>query len=1143
MKLQILTIHNIASIEHAVIDFTASPLNNSELFLITGDTGSGKTTILDAICLALYANTPRLKTLTDMGKVQESENDMKIADTCQLMRRQTKDAYACLTFLGNDGNRYEARWSVERKRKNLNRRWQLTNLTHPEASPDEGNGGGGAEDNSMQEAIEKAIGLDFEQFCRTTMLAQGEFTRFLSSNDKEKAEILEKVTGTEIYSRIGAKVFEITASHKHEWETAKEKTEGIQTLNDEQIAEKQAQIKNIEQASEEKREEIKAENAKLEWLEQEQRLINDKQTAQNAYQSAQNEIASDRFRQAERQLRQWDQTTEARTWLTQQATAKQTIENQKQTLNNYKNEYLILRQGKAYSDNEINAIKRRLTQIEQVLQAEEKRAEVYANSQTINTRLTAIVNARRDIESKRQEINDITEHINNTYSPHHQQLTQEAAALTTQLKQHQDQEKELNQELQAIQITSLRSQRDKCNTLLSNLSLAKERTESLLSARRRYEADEKQIEQQQTSLYSTIRQISDLEPEVSKAKAVANSVEQLLNKQKETVDKFAQSLRADLQEGDVCPICGQVVRQAVPHEEEWQKLYAQTQTTYNEVQQRYNDLLQRLNRLQAEEKTLISSLSTLQLNHRNDRSVIDTEQKLIKQCLLCGITVDLLKSPISTEQLNVVIDESVNREQESLSQLNTRIEKGETIEAQLKNLRETIAAKREDIDKKEKDIALSQERLTTAQTKLQNANSVIQAKEEDIEHNKREVMPLLEGIDWQTDWLKQTDTFIKELTIAAATYNTNLNNKQLLINDLNNKQSEQSQAATAFSMIEVLLPEWHTDLIGQPVKAANMIERANTLRTNITSTIELMTQAQKQISHLNNLIQDFIATHNDLSIELLTSLNRYSSPYIQDLRRSIDKQRLAVTEKKTLYDRSMALLNEHQQHKPDLKEEDTKETLVIMINEKEKQFKEQQELKGAINQELQADAQTRHRLQTYIDEAREKENTYLRWQRLNNLIGDKEGSKFRRIAQSYILANLTETANVYMQRLTNRYTLHSVPGTFVITVEDAYQGYVSRPTSTISGGESFLVSLALALALSDIGQNLRVETLFIDEGFGTLSGEPMQKAIDTLQSLHKHAGRQVGIISHIEEVRERIPVQIQVTRESNNSAGNITIVG
>jgi exonuclease SbcC len=101
---------------------------------------------------------------------------------------------------------------------------------------------------------------------------------------------------------------------------------------------------------------------------------------------------------------------------------------------------------------------------------------------------------------------------------------------------------------------------------------------------------------------------------------------------------------------------------------------------------------------------------------------------------------------------------------------------------------------------------------------------------------------------------------------------------------------------------------------------------------------------------------------------------------------------------------------------------------------------------------------------------------------------------------------------------------------------------VSRAASTISGGESFLVSLSLALALSDIGDTLSVDTLFIDEGFGTLSGEPLQNAVNTLKTLRTKAGRHVGIISHIEELQEKIPVRIQVEQNDRTASSMVKIV-
>lgn len=210
MKLNQLTIHNIASIKDATIRFDAQPLSSSEVFLITGKTGAGKSTILDAICLALYADTPRLDSTNMQGNMADQEKVVKVDDPRQLMRRNTGEAFVQLTFKGANGVSYEATWSVARSRNkpdgNLQaKKWTLKNMLSDITYN---------KDEEIKAEIRKAIGLDFKQFCRTTMLAQGEFTRFLNSKDDDKADILEKITGASIYSRIGKRIFDMTKEHK-----------------------------------------------------------------------------------------------------------------------------------------------------------------------------------------------------------------------------------------------------------------------------------------------------------------------------------------------------------------------------------------------------------------------------------------------------------------------------------------------------------------------------------------------------------------------------------------------------------------------------------------------------------------------------------------------------------------------------------------------------------------------------------------------------------------------------------------------------------------------------------------------------------------------------------------------------------------
>ncbi len=190
---------------------------------------------------------------------------------------------------------------------------------------------------------------------------------------------------------------------------------------------------------------------------------------------------------------------------------------------------------------------------------------------------------------------------------------------------------------------------------------------------------------------------------------------------------------------------------------------------------------------------------------------------------------------------------------------------------------------------------------------------------------------------------------------------------------------------------------------------------------------------------------------------------------------------------------------------------------------------------------LKSNSEQSKKLDSLIKEYEEQNKVLEKWKILYEIFGDSEGKKFRKIAQSYILAELIDAANHYMKNLSDRYRLRIEPGTFVILVEDSWQGYTLRSASTISGGESFLVSLSLALALSDIGSDFSVDILFIDEGFGSLSGDALQMAVSTLRLLHSRSGRKVGIISHVDELRERIPTQINVIREGESTQSMITI--
>ena len=402
MKLQKLTIHNIASIEDAVIDFEAQPLADSEVFLITGKTGSGKSTILDAICLALFANTPRLKSTQMEGNTKDEEKDITIKDPRQLMRRNTGDASVTLTFTGSNGVHYEATWEVARARKkatgNLqNKTWQLKNLDQNYTI---------AKDAEIVSEIKTAIGLDFNQFCRTTLLAQGEFTRFLNSKDSEKAEILEKITGVDTYSKLGKKVYELTGDKEKDWKDAKRLVEGTTTFSDEEVAEKNRQIEGFETQYKAVKTANDEDKGKLEWIKADIALAVDFANATVEHQQALTAVESPDFKAKELLVKQWNDSIEARNWLETMDKAEKDKTDQQRKLSSLRLDYLDLLSGFAFAEQKISKAKSELESVEILLETEKDKASVYGNAQTITGILSAIDGGRTKIEDNQRVVNE-----------------------------------------------------------------------------------------------------------------------------------------------------------------------------------------------------------------------------------------------------------------------------------------------------------------------------------------------------------------------------------------------------------------------------------------------------------------------------------------------------------------------------------------------------------------------------------------------------------------------------------------------------------------------------------------------------------------------------------------------------------------
>ena len=359
MKLQQLIIKNLASIEEATIDFEQGPLAEESIFLICGETGAGKSTILDAICLALYNDTPRMQRspkekYMDLARsFSDKKEEINIDDVRQLMRRNTAEAWVELSFIGSNEIPYLARWYVAKARKKVDGNiqkvaWTLTNRKTGEELK---------KVKEVEDEIQRCIGLNFEQFCRTTLLAQGEFTRFLQSREADKSEILEKLTGTDIYSRIGMKIYDITKQKKEAYDLQHQRIAATHLLSEE---EKEMLCTSLEQLKQDSRQQeaiAKELNRKHEWLRQELEYHKTRQEHQIQLEAIESRIHSDEYREQSRLIQEWDVTTDARKLLKENKERQEEITRQMQEEQQYLQQFIRLSEGMLQEEEKIRGRK------------------------------------------------------------------------------------------------------------------------------------------------------------------------------------------------------------------------------------------------------------------------------------------------------------------------------------------------------------------------------------------------------------------------------------------------------------------------------------------------------------------------------------------------------------------------------------------------------------------------------------------------------------------------------------------------------------------------------------------------------------------------------------------------------------------
>lgn len=281
---------------------------------------------------------------------------------------------------------------------------------------------------------------------------------------------------------------------------------------------------------------------------------------------------------------------------------------------------------------------------------------------------------------------------------------------------------------------------------------------------------------------------------------------------------------------------------------------------------------------------------------------------------------------------------------------------------------------------------------------------------------------------------------------------------------------------------------------------------------------------------LGERLSEWRALHPELHDDGLTRLLAFDDSHVNALRQQVQHSEKAVEQAKVLLQEREQRLAEHQAlHNGNLAAEQLDAALAALNQQLADAEKTCAELR-ARQSEDQRRQEANHVLAEHIAKAYDE---WQRWARLNALIGSATGDTFRKIAQAYNLDLLVHHANVQLRQLVRRYRLKRGGSMLGLLVMDTEMGDELRSVHSLSGGETFLVSLALALGLASMASStLKIESLFIDEGFGSLDPESLQLAMDALDGLQAQ-GRKVAVISHVQEMHERIPVQIQVKRQGN----------
>ena len=1134
MKFLQLEILNLASLDKQggeVINFEEGALGESTIFSIVGPTGSGKSTLLDAICLALYNRAPRYprkkgdknQSIEIFGAADASEsNRLAPTDSRNILTRGKKEGYSKLTFLANNGSIYRAEWHVRFQRVRYdNAKTALYKITR--------NGEEISEETADWNELPNIIGLDYDQFLRTVLIAQGSFANFLTAKENERYELLEKLIGCEeTYTNIATEIKKAKDQATDAYNQMAASVEAVKQnlLNDEELTQLKEEIDRLEKAEKELDSQLQAISKDLQWFEE-----NDKQIKQITICQSDMRQAADAIKAMQAQILHLQLHDEVQPAVNQlQEVERQTQSIHEQEENILKAEGNIKSQESAISESE-KALASLKEAVSKAQEQQEKALPVIAEARALKTKMEAAMpnlkEKKEALELAQKEnqtaLKDVEENARNIQK--WEAETEKAnLALKTTKEEIAKQKQVLHEATQAAEqawekernktagqnIEELQSHKSAAEKKLQDVQQAIKVVAHLDTA-----TTEKQKNEERILVLG--KRNAEIDEALGKLTIEALTQETLTLRNAYTlmVSEKWEIHRANLTEGKPCPLCGSTTH---PYHTD-NRQFEEATTELSQLLKVKEDLLKLQQKqekdLSGERKQNDGEVQTLQKQQEKLSGEIATYEEdwkaLIAQYPKIPKAEAELKSllPIYENKAKdasskLSLFNKIQKEIERLTQLKDKAVKDE---AAYESKASTIQNKAQENTSTCATKLAEQKALTTNLISQQKSKEEVYGKalqawnsaKKEMEEWQEKYKQILNGEE--PDAAEQRLTAAKdEATKAADTQNENINKlKAELANSKGSHQTMQSQNKTMKENLQEKEKELYL-----------WIEEYN-----------------KQLEEKS--IEPPFIDRNTIR-EMLHSAEDWNA-----IRREKDEKEKAVASTTALYQSAEKAHQQHLEHQP----AQTRDALLAI--QQEYQERSQRNELIAANARMQNHQEAVKLLgdkaETLNLVTQEKDD----WTAITDAIG-ADGKTLRKIAQCYTLSFLIAHANQEIRKFNSRYELQQVKHSLGIRVIDHDRADDIRDTTSLSGGETFIVSLGLALGLSALSsRNISFENLFIDEGFGTLDPDTLATVIDSLAMLQSSQGKKVGVISHTDTMSERITTQIRIIKNGNSGSSHIEI--